>query len=649
MSGVRKYHLARSLDGILVLLCYLEFIEREYESAGRAIVWGDEFFVHVEREIRDLFRQLGHKGYLPPVQDFIDIWHREYGTPRNVASGRLPGGFQREVLKDTGTDAKEVSRRYRVWLKDWTQTPAGRKILATVRQTQYKQPGEEFKRARLSGLLALPATAEPGLSSALQETSRPELRPEQLRNPHIGQKSYKFIRSFVSAARESVDVVSYSVSERAVRELFDDIKKLERVRFFAERFYGRPKGIKQFLESEKGVAVVETHQCSFPLHAKLVLRDPGQEGAILVGSANLSLASVGSAGSPGRFEICLTSDKATTVTAAKAFVSALSGGNPPPFAVHESEGFLHSFAGGGIPSQLIECARRANFIRVYNPFFVDQMVYALVAQARRNRRDADGAPSRTWLEFCLGWPSTASSKTKRILGWLSDRDKEAILSVKGLDDRFHGKVYLFKLDGDRLAAIVSSANVTRRSLVDTIECGLYTEDPTLTREIWDRLSPWERPTGIIRDKGNGPPGGGSPPELDPPDDIVNPSSPLEGPSWDPILRELESECQSEFDFELEKESTSEVHEGVLDSSTVPDPELNDSIDEVQIEEEGPAGPPDGDVLSVYLYAVVLTAELGQTVSAERIFRIVAATGLSPDMAMCKMAVDVLGPELERKN
>ena len=542
-------------EGKLTLLHYLATIEDWIHEHGtphdKQGAW-----INLEDSIRSFWSKLG--GNPPPtLTGRVGFWRSTYGTPENVATGQFhhapkPGGLG----LDWYPPKNELLQAWREWLLDWTRRETSRQILEAVKLHPYNSFGEEHKPQLIERIFGEGAP-EPGAREWKKPHARVRQTPASTPRSHIGTGCYQFIAGFLASAQRSVDVVSYSVSTKAVRALFKDVTpgRLDTVRFFAQRFYANGDEIQRYLRVEKGIRVVEVNQPDRPLHAKLIVRDAGSDGAILVGSANFTLSST------NRFEVCVTSIDEATVRDAVEFVSCLSKVNPPSqppsFLIHQGVGFLHSFPAGGIPAQLVECSKKARRIAVFNPFFVDRFAYALVGQARRNRRGINGRPLPTTVEISLGWPDPAGRETKRMqdsLLRLVGRDTQSILVVYGLDDRFHGKVYLFEFLEGKRAVIVSSANLTKRSLVDTIECGLYTEDPEVVQPIWDGLIKDRRPVHETAEKPPGEPGPGPDPVERALATVVSPAFGIEGPEWESLLRELVAECGETFGIEPHMES-----------------------------------------------------------------------------------------------
>jgi ribosomal protein L20A (L18A) len=576
-------------EGKLTLLQYLATIEDWINEHGaphdKQGAW-----INLDDSIRSFWSKLGGN----PTRNLagrVGFWHSTYGTPMNVATGQFhhapkPGGLG----LDWYPPKDELLQAWAEWLLDWTRRETSRQIWEDVKAHQYNSFGEEHKTQLIDRIFER-AAPEPMAREWRKPGARGRQTPASTPHSHIGTGCYPFIAEFLALAQRTVDVVSYSVSTKAVRALFKDVTpgRLDTVRFFAQRFHATGDEIQRYLKNEKGVRIVEVNQPDRPLHAKLIVRDSGADGAILVGSANITLSST------NRFEVCVTSTNEATVRDAREFVRCLSTANPPnqppSFLIHNGVGFIHSFPAGGLPVQLVECSKRALRVAVFNPFFVDRFAFALVGQARRNRRGTDGRALLTTIELSLGWPDPAGRDSKRMqdsLLRLVERDKESILAVYGLDDRFHGKVYLFEfLDGKR-AVIVSSANLTKRSLVDTIECGLYTEDPEVVQSIWDRLTKDRRPVHETVEKPPGENGHAPPPVPGAVVTVVSPAFGIEGPRWESLLRELIAECGETLDTETHIESQ-EAGLATGDGAGLdPDPEVWD-VEREGSEVEGATG------------------------------------------------------------
>jgi ribosomal protein L20A (L18A) len=494
-------------EGLLTLLFYLCNIEDWFDEHG-APGWGHGAFVDFEGSIQAFRSKLG-AGPLPNVGDRILHWYGEYRTPFNVASGQFHQGSKPNGLGLEPRPSKdELLSAMREWMVSWRALPNSQVILEAVQNHRYSQFGEEQKVRILDRVFkAQPIAIE-----------RAGARKRHVRTPfdsavrsYSKDRPYEFLQNFVRLAESELWILTYSVEPRALEILLEGVRPLRRVVIAAQKIVDQvgQAEIKEVIRRTTAVQNPELHTVS-KLHAKLILRDPGPRGAVLVGSANLTARSLGSDVRPGAFEVCAFSAAPEVVRCAIELFGAVSGRSEAATPGSGSERLLHSFSGGGIPKSILDRIESSDTSVVFSPRFMDDWIYGSIIEAAHQAEEQSG--TRRKLTIKLAWPNVAGRRLRPMLLELKSLQSKGLLGLTHLDPNFHGKVYFFNGGSQPPAVIVASSNLTRGSWIKSIECGLYSEDTDFIKGLEDQLglipqSPSHDP-GILVGNGNG--NGGEP-------------------------------------------------------------------------------------------------------------------------------------------
>ena len=79
--------------------------------------------------------------------------------------------------------------------------------------------------------------------------------------------------------------------------------------------------------------------------------------------------------------------------------------------------------------------------------------------------------------------SELSRKTNSLVSFVDSLDKVKIRWNIHLDNKLHGKIYLFKANGSSIAGIISSANLTDNGMINNHEWGVLIKDETILKNI----------------------------------------------------------------------------------------------------------------------------------------------------------------------
>lgn len=83
--------------------------------------------------------------------------------------------------------------------------------------------------------------------------------------------------------------------------------------------------------------------------------------------------------------------------------------------------------------------------------------------------------------------SELSKKTNSLISFIDYLDKIKIRWNIHIDNKLHGKIYLFKVNGSSMAGIISSANLTDNGMVNNHEWGVLIKDETILENIETEL------------------------------------------------------------------------------------------------------------------------------------------------------------------
>jgi hypothetical protein len=506
----------RKLDETLAVIASQENPVRESSQGGAPPVMDDSYMIS----------RSGDSRYLLNAQ--ISPWGFLYGAPMNVASGE----FHRKLLD--GAPATDLLPKWESWMASWYSSRRIANLREGVRSFRFNSGAERVKAevfAALSRYEQLSTSDEPGPAEA-----RPIGSADGVSNVYANTGSFAFIRSFVRGANHSLVVLSHSVTPEGVEVCLRGIGPVENVSIIAERIRGRNR-ITRFLLEEERVRHVDLRRCP-RLHAKVILRDRGQEtSAVLVGSANMQVGEIGTSNRRGAFQVLASSRDPAAVAGAQDLVDRVVGDkNRPPEAAAPSP-VLHSLAGGGIPSKLMDYVAASRTVRIFAPFFVDEKIYGALIAVRAEK--AADTPDPGWFEFYVGWPRSARPNIRFGLARLRALQTEKAIDLHPLAPDFHGKVYLFTGVDGRSSAFVSSVNLTEGSWLQSIEAGIMIEEPTVVRALYAALQAAPRSAGneIMPSEPHSPRGDGREVEVD---DIpeVPPVGPIEGAALAERFREL---------------------------------------------------------------------------------------------------------------
>jgi ribosomal protein L20A (L18A) len=460
----------------LTLLQYLCSIEDWFNERG-VPHWKQGAWTDFEDSIRSFWLKLD--GRPPPtLTGRIRHWHVTYGTPENVAGGQFHHDPKpRGLGLEWHPSKEELLKAWQQWILDWIGRTESQGILDEVQRHKYNSFGEEQK-PRIIGRIFGRAPSEPKDKEWRTQGPGPS-KPSTLRS-YCGDKSYEFIRAFVQEAKAELWILTYSVEARALRLLLEgSTRRLRRVVIAAQKFDNIDE-VRETVRITAGVENPELATCS-KLHAKLILRDPGEDGAVVVGSANLTLSAIGSDRGSGSYEVCVRSNAPDVVRCSRELFDVAKGLSHQTRAGAGPERLLHSFSGGNLLGTILAAVEASPLSVIYTPRFISDWVYGPLIETACEAQERSGQGRRLCIR--IAWPKAAGARLRPMLLELKKLQTDGVLDLGYLARNFHGKVYFFSGKGQARTVVVASANLTRGSWLESIECGLFSEDAQLIEEL----------------------------------------------------------------------------------------------------------------------------------------------------------------------
>ncbi|MEO0179856.1 MAG: phospholipase D-like domain-containing protein [candidate division WOR-3 bacterium] len=322
---------------------------------------------------------------------------------------------------------------------------------------------------------------------------------------YFGRDSVYFFQYFLADAKDSLDIMTYSVTPEAVREVFAKIGQGLRIRMIANRFsnYGE---IRRFFEEEK--------KCNFECrrwsrcHAKMIIKD---RKAVLLGSSNLTVGSVSSRGYNFEADVILEENRDISIVFDAVWdnvLDKLSDRLPQGLG-----NVLLSCNKFGIPERLMKHIETCEKMIIAVPaLMIDRKVFGAV---RELNEKAD-------IKYYLTWPSRASRENIKILHKIMEDSTKSlkprgrkICELERKSRNIHAKIYIF----DENIALISSVNMSLASWTENFESGVLIEDPEIIKGLIEELDklPRRYEDNITVDEGGGNGGGG--PEDEQPESV----------------------------------------------------------------------------------------------------------------------------------
>jgi phosphatidylserine/phosphatidylglycerophosphate/cardiolipin synthase-like enzyme len=283
---------------------------------------------------------------------------------------------------------------------------------------------------------------------------------------YFDDKTLPQFESFVADARNSLQILTHSISYDAVERVFANIGPIDSVEIVTFRRHGTER-IREFL-IKKGVKKVEIKRLQY-LHAKFCIQD-GKK--ILVSSANITVRSLGHPPEGGFVEASIVSSNESTVKKALAlFEAVVKEETVQTIEAGPAEDFLSSAY--GIPERILGLIRESREICIIVSPFIDDYIFSVIQSTIQS----------TDIKVVTTWPSKASKNNRNELLLLNKFGDFKLVDFVPVRQQIHAKVYVFTLTNGKKTAFISSMNMMRNSWYANVEAGVLTEDEDIITAI----------------------------------------------------------------------------------------------------------------------------------------------------------------------
>jgi hypothetical protein len=415
-----------------------------------------------------LYQKLGYKINLEGLLKHDQSpWEKFYGVPMKIPKGN----FDKILNEKYGSANLETFKK---WKEEWITQGFAKRIRQELEENSFGQD-EEFQTWKKDLLFRVfeseyerdkPPDDRPTSSEVkeIESTEDSTLIPDA--KFYFGDKTLLQFERFVADAKNSLQILTHSISYDAVERVFANIGPIDSVEIVTFRRHGT-KRIREFL-IKKGVKKVKIKRLQY-LHAKFCIQD-GKK--ILVSSANITVKSQGRPTEGGFVEASIVSSNESTVKKALAlFEAVVKEETVQTIEAGPVEDFLSSAY--GIPERILGVIRGSREICIIVPPFIDDYIFSVIQSTIQS----------TDIKIVTTWPSKASKNNRNGLLLLNKFGDFKLVDFVPVRQQIHAKVYVFTLTNGKKTAFISSMNMMRNSWYANVEAGVLTEDENIITAI----------------------------------------------------------------------------------------------------------------------------------------------------------------------
>ncbi|NQS97504.1 MAG: 50S ribosomal protein L30 [candidate division Zixibacteria bacterium] len=305
---------------------------------------------------------------------------------------------------------------------------------------------------------------------------------------YFTNRNWRIFDRFIKAAEKKLDIITGRMSFETFELLFNSLSSSIETRIIVGNTPRNYEKIKNFITERK--LKVSIYKCR-GVHSKLCISD---EKAVLLGSSNMLLTSLGNQNRTGNFEADIISVDVSVVNEACNFFESLWQERRKYTPIYTDCQFLSSLC--GIPNKIKELiSKTEEELIIFSPNFADKEIIRYIRVKNENIR----------IKIVLQWPNSSNENNKRALNILRDGKTEngkKLFSISPRRQSIHAKIYVF----DKKKALISSVNLTMSSWRKMIETALLTSDKEIIDDIIKKIKQFDykNPLSIeVKENGGG--------------------------------------------------------------------------------------------------------------------------------------------------